>query len=214
MRRIVVLSLVLVGCMSCKKEKEACSSKTYDYTSDTPVDSVLLSYFFFNQGSYWVYEDEFNGGEDSVYVVSSGIKKISRSGKSASGCNGDITFVSFNSAYVNLSGTISPTSYTLSNSRMYLEGTPLYDYRTVFLKVENGEIQADSMVYYPNILIDGINYSEVYKIKANDKSGGVSQGSYLYINDSIGIVQKDLYQENGSYRRYYLKRYSIVKSVQ
>jgi hypothetical protein len=82
------------------------------------------------------------------------------------------------------------------------------------LYISNGHISADSIQHYDNLVIySNINYSDVYKIRFNKRGdfSAIKDGSYFYVNDSIGIVRKDLYQDNGIYKRYYLKRYHIVK---
>jgi hypothetical protein len=117
---------------------------------------------------------------------------------------GVIAEADYTTAIVQLSGSTEPAKYYLTGNSWYFYD-PI-DYSVKLFSLNQGQIISDSIKYYPVLIIDSItSFSNVYEIKY------IHDGSQYYINDSIGIVRKDLYQGNGVYKRYYLKKYHIVK---
>ncbi len=211
----VILFAFCVFFSSCRKKVESCDAEvTKSDRTSTPVDSVLKKDFFFQPGTYWVYNVEGSTQQDSVFVISSSPYVGSYVTKDGSGCS-SMAYYSYNTIGVYLSGETEPTKYFLTGRSWHFSGD-FYSNPTL-LKIEAGQIQADSMQYFSTLDIDGISYNKVFKIKyypqyyENRYSRFPLPGSYFYMNDSIGILRKDLLQPDSSYKRYYLKRYHLVK---
>jgi hypothetical protein len=69
-KKHLIILLILLAAISCRKDEEI------PYCEQYPDDCVdvreVKDYFYFNYGSWWVYEEENSGKRDSVYVLETG----------------------------------------------------------------------------------------------------------------------------------------------
>ena len=69
-KKHLIIQLILLGVIACRKDDEI------PYCEEFPNDCVdvreVKDYFYFNYGSWWVYEEENSGKRDSVYVTFTG----------------------------------------------------------------------------------------------------------------------------------------------
>ena len=225
MENIFFVVLFVICLSSCKKGDKTINSKLSPDT--TVVDTLLKKDFFFQPGTYWVYSLDSSSIQDCTYVVSSSLQDgevVIAPGGPGEGP----TYWPYKTAKVSLSGTTEPTVYYLTGrwwsfTSPYAFICPDIDAfdcpyfsnkQYLLLYIENGHIVSNNLQHYSSLAIDSVtSYKDVYKMifVSHENSYSIKDSSYFYINDSIGIVRKDLYQGNGVYKRYYLKRYHIVK---
>jgi hypothetical protein len=162
-----------------------------------------------------VYKVDSSSVLDCTYVISASLEKqIYEPPPVGPGVGPSEEYI-YNTACINLSGTAEPKVYCLTGNAWYFNSS-FYNNPKLF-SIKDGHISADSIQYYSSLVIDSVtSYNDVYKVKYVPAYGFlvynfIKDSSCFYINESIGIVRKDLYQGNGVYKRYYLKRYHIIK---
>lgn len=180
------------------------------------LDPALKKDFFFQPGSYWVYDvDSPATKQDCTYVVSAGLQEGTyMMGPSGSGQGP--TFYNYTTAIVNFSGHTQPTKYYLTGSTLYFYDA--YGHTSAYLFSYSGGAVSGYEEHFTVFTIDSVtSYNDVYKVLFINHSGieeedkFIKDSTYFYISQDIGIVRKDLYQGNGIYKRYFLKKHSIVK---
>ncbi len=215
-KKVFLLGIVgMLWFSSCKKGEKNVLTPVYDESS-TPVDSILKKDFFFQPGTYWVYTIDSSSLQDCTYVLSSRIiNKAVYDLPSTSPGGVSVARYIYNTAEINLSGTTEPTKYYLTKKTLLFNNFTGRDANPLFDLTE-GKFIADSLQYYSTLTVGSVSYNDVYRIEFFLRKNAfnycpIKDSSYFYLNESIGIVRKDLYQGNGVYKRYYLKRYHIVK---
>jgi hypothetical protein len=204
------LSAALMCCHNKENDPEPGTdpTPTDQYTYYMTIDSTLIKDFLFNKGTYWVYKDSITNAIDSIFC--SGHKEDTIMYSSGGGMGSASMYTYFKYAY----NLVDPN---LSRYRFLLQGnfirtySPSYEVKEI-ATIENKVLKGDNLSsFFPSISINGIVYTDVYKLHiASPKLTGYSSG-YYYVKKGIGIIKVDLLTNESVPKRqlYELLRYHI-----
>jgi len=162
MKTLVSILLIIMTCLSCSKKEEEVVSK--DCGSPDGTIKQCLYNFFFDEGSYWVYQDTINVQYDSSYVDSWNMRLEAQLNGPGCGYEGqyiDINYISsYNGAYSEIMGDEHINSGD-GRYRYWCGGAPL-----------------DSLV------VSSTTYYNVLETFPPDYDG------ILYYKEGVGVVRK------------------------
>jgi len=203
---------ILLGCFlltSCKKEEPPTPpGKTYSYLGE-----AIKSYMF-KTDSYWVYENDSTSVLDSVVVTST-----TRGFQSPPHTHpGTPSYEEIEYYKINFHSHLTSSDYndflfceliTRNGNEMSFFGQPI-----LFSKYSLGFncYGAEVLEYIDTLNINGNLFFNVEKMKITQQKQIMlvfSHDTYLYFQDSIGLIKKVTDLGNGSFDSWSLKRWHI-----
>ena len=194
--------LVIIVCLinySCDKDE----GFEVDYTIGQI--SIKLYPYLFEKNSYWVYSSSDNLTTDSVYVHNIELDTLihypSTPGEGPAGGEQfhEITYIS--SVY----GTHSEQLVNDVISRGNVYGGYVYlTSQTIGYEHLNAKISD----IYSSLIINGINYRNVVKMEV-EKDNYLAQSMNIYYADSIGVIKRELIENNNISETWNLLRFNV-----
>jgi hypothetical protein len=197
--QVLIVSLFLLSMLFSCEDEETTSKKPDFYKVDSSLNSM-----FFDEGSYWVYENSDKSKTDSV-IIKDIIKDTLELGPSMPGQGpvGDVEyysieyFSSFRGIYYE-----QLVGYVISQGCTY--GGYLY-----LSSHEKGDssLNAEISEIYDTLIVGENIYLKVVKMEIQ-ADGYVPTDMNLYYVDSVGIVKKEIVSDNKITETWNLIRYN------
>lgn len=222
MKNKLIILITLIVVVSCRKDDEI------PYCEEFPNDCVdvreVKDYFYFNYGSWWVYEEENSGKRDSVYVTET---------------SNDPTSVLFETwlyssydeySYIYFTKGVRPevknniAKKSVKSTTVYCaKGKPgdyigegecflfypipnLWSYSYGGVGITNNKVRIDSVFSSYSVLEE--NYYDVVSVFEEHTIVEESQPTMHYYSPNIGLIKKELLDSNQIWN---LVDYHIVK---
>lgn len=207
---ILLIFITIVGCNKTKH--------TYD-----KLNPKLQQYFYYQKGSYWVYQDSLTGAIDSFYSVSSLSVVNDPSGNLYDEMN--VVLKRYDSVAKDTEcifmGFIKNTCsvFFLNNNDVTEQqiSVVLFNYPyTLSSFDEIGQDHGSVTSISSNVVIDGVLFTDTTVVSTHsnyaDRIPSVVYNDLFYINNSVGLTKIVFDHPQDSVKRVLqLKRYKIVK---
>jgi hypothetical protein len=183
------------------------------------VDSATRQHFLFKPGSYWIYKDSVSGRVDSCYVtkLDSSVGRNSDNTKNYQSIFSDIMqrpLINPKSDSIaigiGLGKGIVAIRYNLSR---ILENKDFGLLLTYPFHLGSMSSSHDSCIAISNTLdtmLSGVHYPNVISCFCG-KYETLKEYAWFHINDSIGIIQIDIYSNDVIVQKWELQRFRILK---
>lgn len=216
----LILLSVITLLFSCRKDDEIyyCDTHKEDCVKITDVKN----YFFFKEGSYWVYEEEGSGILDSVHVTqaysdSSSFKFDVKTLSSYDSCDYhywpknawcDSCLVEKDRHTINIYKSKIKLGDSLSGGYCFM----FYPYNGLWMFSDGGDPWGENNVLeiknvFDTLQINGMQFSNVICFSDKHTVNEGQQETRHYYCSGIGLVKKELV---GSSQTWNLKSYNIV----
>lgn len=221
MRQIFLILIVLLclGFISCKKDYELSSKNGFSSDDSHSHDTFLLNPdcypYLFDVGSYWIYQnnDSVSGSDTNVTntnrIDSVVVKNITKYFRTENG-GGGFGSAPFKNSYEQYSITYY-SSYLNAEYTEHLKNVSIakyggWMYEDVLLCISCPE--GNAKIIFDTLVIENNPYYNVSKNKVSENQY-ITGNYYLYYTPNIGLVKKEILENDLVIRTWNLKSYNV-----
>lgn len=209
MKQLLPILILLVGFSSCRKDRNIPFCELHP--EDCFDAEMHKDWFCFNEGSYWVYQQESSSVRDSVVVT----ETTSDTGSYGFSTTVYSHYENLNYRYYPDIGENCPTSGSVRNGlscfvikkTKWITGDVISISRLVSFDLEVGnylinytsELQDNKVTvtnFYPNYSLMGYNYTDVFVLEELVTFAENNQHTKHYFARNHGLIRKELIDSN------------------